>query len=89
MSYMHPGETIWAGESHLSSVKEPPVATFMVTGGAGMIGSNLVKRLAGAILIEGDLSEGDAVVIEGVQSVRAGVLLKQLNADEFDAMTNG
>jgi RND family efflux transporter MFP subunit len=49
----------------------------------------LVKRLAGAILIEGDLSEGDAVVIEGVQSVRAGVLLKQLNADEFDAMTNG
>ena len=48
-----------------------------------------MKRLAGAILIEGDLSEGDAVVIEGVQSVRAGVLLKQLNADEFDAITNG
>ena len=41
----------------------------------------LVKRLAGAILIEGDVAEGDAVVMEGMQSVRAGVALRQLGAD--------
>ena len=41
----------------------------------------LVKRLAGAILIEGDVSEGESVVMEGIQAVRAGVLLKPLNTD--------
>ena len=41
----------------------------------------LVKRLAGAILIEGDVAEGDAVVVEGVQSVRAGVALRRLDAE--------
>ena len=41
----------------------------------------LVKRLAGAILIEGDVAESDAVVMEGMQSVRAGVALRQLGAD--------
>ena len=35
----------------------------------------LVKRLAGAILIEGDVSEGESVVMEGIQAVRAGVRL--------------
>ena len=41
----------------------------------------LVKRLSGAILIEGDVAEGDAVVMEGVQSVRAGVALRRLDAE--------
>lgn len=41
----------------------------------------LVKRLSGAILIEGDVAEGDAVVVEGVQSVRAGVALRSLDAE--------
>ena len=39
----------------------------------------LVKRLAGAILIEGELAQGEPVVMEGVQSVRAGVALKPLS----------
>ena len=47
----------------------------------------LVKRLAGAILIEGDVAEGDAVVMEGMQSVRAGVALRQLGADAPTAST--
>ncbi len=41
----------------------------------------LVKRLSGAILIEGDIAERDAVVMEGVQSVRAGVALRRLDAE--------
>ena len=48
----------------------------------------LVKRLAGAILIEGELAEGDPVVMEGVQSVRAGVALKPLS-DTLNPADNG
>ena len=49
----------------------------------------LVKRLAGAILIEGDVSEGESVVMEGIQAVRAGVLLKPLNTDAKPEATRG
>ena len=35
----------------------------------------------GRFLIEGDVAEGDAVVMEGVQSVRAGVALRRLDAE--------
>jgi len=48
----------------------------------------LVKRLAGAILIEGELAEGEPVVMEGVQSVRAGVALKPLS-DNMNPAGNG
>ena len=48
----------------------------------------LVKRLAGAILIEGELAEGEPVVMEGVQSVRAGVALKPLS-DALNPADNG
>ena len=48
----------------------------------------LVKRLAGAILIEGELAEGEPVVMEGVQSVRAGVALKPLS-DNLNPADNG
>ena len=48
----------------------------------------LVKRLAGAILIEGELAEGEPVVMEGVQSVRAGVALKPLS-DNLNPTDNG
>lgn len=48
----------------------------------------LVKRLAGAILIEGELAEGEPVVMEGVQSVRAGVALKPLS-DNLNPTGNG
>jgi hypothetical protein len=47
-----------------------------------------VKRLAGAILIEGELAEGEPVVMEGVQSVRAGVALKPLS-DNLNPADNG
>ena len=47
----------------------------MAAGKASRREVRLVKRLAGAILIEGDIVEGEAVVMEGVQSVRAGVAL--------------
>jgi len=46
----------------------------------------LVKRLSGAVLIEGDVQTGDLVVMEGVQSVRAGASLKVLNIGELDGM---
>ena len=45
----------------------------------------LVKRLAGAILVDGDLAENEAVVMEGVQGVRAGAPLKVLNTSDLDA----
>ena len=45
----------------------------------------LVKRMAGAILVDGDLVEDDQVVMEGIQSVRAGVALKVLTPSELDA----
>ena len=47
----------------------------------GEFADGVVKRLAGAILIEGDVAERDAVVVEGVQSVRAGVALRRLDAE--------
>jgi RND family efflux transporter MFP subunit len=45
----------------------------------------LIKRLAGAILVDGDLAESEAVVMEGVQGVRAGATLKILSAANLDA----
>lgn len=39
----------------------------------------LVKRIAGEILIEADIPLGTRVVTEGVQAVRAGATLKDLN----------
>ena len=45
----------------------------------------LIKRLAGSILVEGDLIEGEQVVMEGIQGVRAGASLKILTVDELDA----
>ena len=48
----------------------------------------LVKRLAGAILIEGELAEGEPVVMEGVQSVRTGLPLKLLS-DNLNPADNG
>ena len=49
----------------------------------------LVKRLAGAILIEGDVSEGESVVMEGIQAVRAGVPLKPSDTDAKPDATQG
>ena len=46
----------------------------------------LVKRLAGSILVEGDLSENDQVVMEGIQGVRAGAPLKIVTAADLDAL---
>jgi len=45
----------------------------------------LVKRLTGAILVEGDVSEGELVVTEGIQAVRAGAALNLLSASALDA----
>jgi len=45
----------------------------------------LVKRFAGSILVEGDLTEGERVVIEGVQAVRAGAALKVISSKALDA----
>ena len=44
----------------------------------------LVKRLSGAILIEGNVQAGEPVVMEGVQAVRAGASLKVLSVNELD-----
>ena len=40
-------------------------------------------------MIEGDLREGESVVMEGIQAVRAGVLLKPLNTDAKPDATRG
>ena len=40
-------------------------------------------------MIEGDVSEGESVVMEGIQAVRAGVLLKPLNTDAKPDATRG
>jgi len=44
-----------------------------------------VKRMAGIILVDGDLAESEQVVMEGIQSVRAGAALKVLTPSELDA----
>ena len=46
---------------------------------------HLVKRLAGSILVEGELTEGESVVIEGVQAVRAGATLQVISPAALDA----
>jgi multidrug efflux pump subunit AcrA (membrane-fusion protein) len=48
----------------------------------------LVKRLAGEILIEADIPLGTRVVTEGVQAVRAGATLKDLNPVSADQTTS-
>ena len=45
----------------------------------------LVKRFAGSILVEGELTEGESVVIEGVQAVRAGAALQVISTTALDA----
>ena len=45
----------------------------------------LVKRIAGSILVEGELTEGESVVIEGVQAVRAGAALRVISTTALDA----
>ena len=45
----------------------------------------LVKRFAGSILVEGELTEGERVVIEGVQAVRAGAALQVISTTALDA----
>ena len=46
---------------------------------------SLVKRMANAVLVDGDLSENEQVVMEGIQSVRAGAALRVLSPTELDA----
>lgn len=46
---------------------------------------SLIKRMASAVLVDGDLAENEHVVIEGIQSVRAGAALKVLTPTELDA----
>jgi hypothetical protein len=45
----------------------------------------LVKRFAGSILVEGELTEGESVIIEGVQAVRAGAALQVISTTALDA----
>lgn len=45
----------------------------------------LIKRFAGSILVEGELTEGESVVIEGVQAVRAGAALQVISTTALDA----
>ena len=47
----------------------------------------LVKRLTGTILIEGDLEESEQVVMEGVQAVRQGAELRVMLASALDSDT--
>ena len=46
---------------------------------------SLVKRMANAVLVDGDLAENEQVVMEGIQSVRAGAALRVLSPNELDA----
>lgn len=46
---------------------------------------SLVKRMANAVLVDGDLAENEQVVMEGIQSVRAGAALRVLTPNELDA----
>lgn len=44
----------------------------------------LVKRLTGSILVEGDLVENEQVVMEGIQAVRQGATLRVMLASALD-----
>tara|TARA_E500000178_G_scaffold185425_2_gene183616 strand:- start:2622 stop:2951 length:330 start_codon:yes stop_codon:yes gene_type:complete len=39
----------------------------------------MIRRVNGRMLIKGDISEGQRVVLEGIQSVRSGMRLKDVN----------
>ena len=40
--------------------------------------------MANAVLVDGDLAENEQVVMEGIQSVRAGAALRVLSPTELD-----
>jgi len=63
------GAYVWVAESGVAERRE----------------ISLVKRMAGVILVDGDLAESEQVVMEGIQSVRAGAALKVLTPGELDA----
>ena len=56
----------------------------VIDGQAKRAAVNLVQRLEGKLLVEGEISEGDLIVAEGVQSVRQGSALRLLDADLLD-----
>ena len=45
----------------------------------------MVRRVDGRMLIRGDVSEGQRVIVEGIQSVRPGMKIKDINAIEGTA----
>lgn len=46
---------------------------------------DMVRRVEGRILIRGELAEGQRVILEGIQSVRPGMKIKDINAAQAAA----
>ncbi len=44
---------------------------------------NLIKRLRGSLLIEGNVKEGDTVIVEGLQALRIGTRIKRLDSADL------
>jgi RND family efflux transporter MFP subunit len=47
----------------------------------------MIRRGNGRMLIRGEIAEGDRVIIEGIQSVRPGMKIKDINATQETAQT--
>lgn len=75
-------ELRFPGDDHMSV---PPLAVQwdrdgsfvwrVVDGKADRVAVTIVQRNAGSVLVDGDLSAGDAVVVEGVQRLRPGAVV--------------
>ena len=55
---------------------------------AEKIFARVVARTAGLVLLDGDIREGDRVVVEGLQRLRQGVVVNVLNDAELNAELN-
>ena len=48
----------------------------------------MVRRVEGRMLIRGELAEGQRVILEGIQSVRPGMKIKDINATTATARSS-
>jgi hypothetical protein len=48
----------------------------------------MVRRVDGRMLIRGELSEGERVILEGIQSVRPGMKIKDINVGTATARSS-
>ncbi|QJF50294.1 efflux RND transporter periplasmic adaptor subunit [Roseobacter ponti] len=78
-----PGDSFPAVPELALQFSEGALHVWRVTDGAAeRVGVRLVRRRAGLVIVDGPLSAGDPVVVEGTQRLRGGSAVQVLNDDE-------